>query len=705
MPLMTREDKALYDILKKHDENNLMMKVKEEDFSILNDQQKEKYAADIVHLLTERTYPGTLLGYKSLEDRKKEIDEANKAAMEERAHPDPSFNAPGMDNLYTALKKENNIEKYPDFPSENEFKQMKLDEKIKLTEELIEGSTDLSIRGYAYDAAASIVGAEQYGTKAEREKALYDAAKALDPMIEEYQERNPEAPEIFQYNHRKEMDQIYGTIYADLKAHEAKELPSRGIFYAMNSKERLDLLAKLTPEESYLDLNGGFSPNKDRIMNETPAKLKAADEELNIFALKQWAEQDKLYGKIYAELKTHSGAPEGFPSRGEFFKMTTDEKKELVETITPKESILNLNGGFTPKEDEKNKIIELIEAIPPRDTSPERSVNYAYIDVEGGEKIALEHVRTKEGIEFHYPEDPKDNIITEKGNEKEGYRFESTEEAIDRGENITIETPCLDENGVIIPNKFEKLIFNPKTNEMLLHKVPAGHQSRLDQTWLSEFEDKTPKSQSIVRTRVPQEDPEAIERNQEQEEQRVISPVAEEMEVEKTPISATATIVEQEIEAEEVDENTPESNIDTAQRLVDEDVIPKLRKATTPASPAAQITPSFTVRCPGENGMDLELERNTAGHFINKEGNVIVEVDKNGKDFKVLGQGEVFIDRPRTNPQYTKRDKYFKGELKQQINVLEPQAPVARSFSSVSTHIGLPSLTPDNRKRTNGKII
>jgi|GEM_PF-4054066 len=744
MPLMTREDKALYDILKKHDENNLMMKVKEEDFSILNDQQKEKYAADIVHLLTERTYPGTLLGYKSLEDRKKEIDEANKAAMEERAHPDPSFNAPGMDNLYTALKKENNIEKYPDFPSENEFKQMKLDEKIKLTEELIEGSTDLSIRGYAYDAAASIVGAEQYGTKAEREKALYDAAKALDPMIEEYQERNPEAPEIFQYNHRKEMDQIYGTIYADLKAHEAKELPSRGIFYAMNSKERLDLLAKLTPEESYLDLNGGFSPNKDRIMNETPAKLKAADEELNIFALKQWAAQDKLYGKIYTDLQAHSANSKDLPSRGEFFRMTTDKKKELVENITPEDSKVDLNGGFSPKEDEKNRIIELIEAISPRDTSPERSVNYAdptetiiepeipptkpsmhaqqdngapniqehkrknlppknyvYIDVESGDRIALEHVRTKEGIEFHYPAEPKDNIITEKGNEKEGYRFESTQEAIDRGENITIETPCLDENGVIIPNKFEKLIFNPKTNEMLLHKVPAGHQSRLDQTWLSEFEDKTPKSQSIVRTRVPQEDPEAIERNQEQEEQRVISPVAEEMEVEKTPISATATIVEQEIEAEEVDENTPESNIDTAQRLVDEDVIPKLRKATTPASPAAQITPSFTVRCPGENGMDLELERNTAGHFINKEGNVIVEVDKNGKDFKVLGQGEVFIDRPRTNPQYTKRDKYFKGELKQQINVLEPQAPVASSFSSVSASI-TPAITPNITKTSRG---
>jgi hypothetical protein len=167
MALMTREDKALYDLLKQYDEDGVL--IDEEQFS----ESKDKVTPVRLVLagLTARTSVGALLGYKSLEDRQKEIEEANKAAMEERAHPDPSFNAPGMDNLYTALKKENNIEKYPDFPSENEFKQMKLDEKIQLVEGLIEGSTDLSIRGYAYDAAASIVGASNMELKP-KEKIL-----------------------------------------------------------------------------------------------------------------------------------------------------------------------------------------------------------------------------------------------------------------------------------------------------------------------------------------------------------------------------------------------------------------------------------------------------------------------------------------------------------------------------------------------------
>jgi hypothetical protein len=712
MALMTREDKALYDLLKQYDEDGVL--IDEEQFS----ESKDKVTPVRLVLagLTARTSVGALLGYKSLEDRQKEIEEANKAAMEERAHPDPSFNAPGMDNLYTALKKENNIEKYPDFPSENEFKQMKLDEKIQLVEGLIEGSTDLSIRGYAYDAAASIVGAEQYGTKAERENSLYDAAKALDPMLEEYQERNPEEAKIFQYQNRDVMDKLYGNAYNAIKAGSdgTRELPSRSVFYAMQPEERISLVSEIIPEHPTDFLSGPFADNSQLIEN-IKENLEAVDQEFaKLATIDQWAEQDKLYGKIYTDLQAHSANSEDLPSRGEFFKMTTDEKKELVETITPKESILDLNGGFTPKEDEKNKIIELIEAISPRDTSPERSVNYAdpietiiepeiiptkpsmpaqqdngapniqepaarhkrknlppenyaYIDVEGGEKIALEHVRTKEGIEFHYPEDPKDNIITEKGNEKEGYKFESTQEAIDRGENITIETPCLDENA-IIPKKCEKRIFNPKTNEMLLHKVPAGHQSRLDQDWLSKFEDKTPKSQSIVRTGVSEEDLEAIQQETKTTPGQLIANNTE-TEISQAPDSKV--IFEQEMETPLIHQTPPP----TPDQIEVRNIASALRNtgARIPSAPPYDLPSAplpFTVRCPGENGKDVELNRNKEGDFVDNSNNVVVKMSKNGKDITILGQGDVFIDRPRTNAQFVTREKYYNGDFKQRIDSL-----------------------------------
>ena len=45
-------------------------------------------------------------------------------------------------------------------------------------------------------------------------------------------------------------------------------------------------------------------------------------------------------------------------------------------------------------------------------------------------------------------------------------------------------------------------------------------------------------------------------------------------------------------------------------------------------------------------------------------------MSKNGKDITILGQGDVFIDRPRTNAQFVTREKYYNGDFKQRIDSL-----------------------------------
>ena len=78
----------------------------------------------------------------------------------------------------------------------------------------------------------------------------------------------------------------------------------------------------------------------------------------------------------------------------------------------------------------------------------------------------------------------------------------------------------------------------------------------------------------------------------------------------------------------------------------------------------------FTARCPGENGKDVELNRNKEGDFVDNSNNVVVKMSKNGKDITILGQGDVFIDRPRTNAQFVTREKYYNGDFKQRIDSL-----------------------------------
>lgn len=711
MPLMTKEDENLYNILKAHDENGIL--IDEEQFSELAD--KKTPVELVLAGLTERTSAGRMLGYKLLEDRENEINEAYAAAEKERSNPDPSFNAAGMDELYDALEKEQRIENYTEFPSKDEFMQLKLNEKVKLVEDLIEGATERGAMGYIYDASASILGAQQYGTKMDRERALYSAAKALDSMLPAYQERNPNEPNILPYAHRDIMNKLYGDLYREIEGHleDSSELPPRSEFYAMSAEERNNKITQLMEDDNQNALTYGvyFTENK---INEILQKLNDIDRDKDALTMDQWIIMDKFYGKSYENLIELSNNPESLPTRGEFFAMSPEERKELVVNLTPEDIMLDLNGGFSPNKDKKEKIlqeleatdleyqklhnthqmdvnsidqieshekksveyIDLDEAILTKSAQPKRTNPYmpadVYVDHEAGERIQLKSEQTKEGVLFKFPEEPYDTLIIEKGNEKTGFRFEPTKEAIEKKENITIETPCLDADGKEIPGKFEKLIFNPATNEMLLHKIPDGFNSRLDQEWLAKFEDKTPKI--ISRSRV------TMGANQETE----IHELSETNLNQHNGNRNNQNIIDDSLSVSSLDDDKENLNQNANQAPK----ISNMRKSLTaptstkrndstkkPVAPAphkvaANMQKQTAARAnsrPQEIAAYLETEdgkfslgKDSAGNFV-LGSQVIIKVKPNGKDFEVKGKGKYIIDVP-TSGGNINRHSYDKGK-------------------------------------------
>jgi hypothetical protein len=749
MPLMTKEDENLYNILKQHDEAGVL--IDKEHFSTLGDKQTPVNL--VLAGLTEITLAGRVLGYKALADRENEIREAYKAAEEERSNPDPSFNAAGMNELYDALEKEHQIKNHTEFPSKDKFMQLKLNEKVRLVEDLIEGTTDGGVVGYMYDAGASILGAEKYGTKLDRERMLYSAAKALDQMLPTYQERNPDEPAILPYAHRDIMDKLYGNIYRDIESHlvDSGDLPPRSEFYAMPAQERNEIISQLMEDDNQNALTDGvyFTGNK---RNEILQSLNDIDKNKNLLTMDQLIKTDEIYGDIYSGIAENSDGAKKMPSRSEFYVMSAEDKINIVHefipdrtgrlddfrfSINPKKELLkklkvanneaeklDIEPYKIPSEelrrrsdleinsdldhmdnsfDANSEETRLVESKQSKKSMPPYIPADVYVDHESGEKIQLKPEQTKEGVLFKFPEEPYNTLIIERGSEKTGFRFEPTQEAIEKKENITIETPCLDADGKEIPGKFEKLIFNPATNEMLLHKIPDGFNSRLDQNWLAKFEDKTPKSRSRVTIGTDQDlDSHELSEENLSKRSKTNKSNNDNRSIDSLSVSSSDDDTEvlnynemQKPKSSSLRESltnpaaSSTSGADSTKKLVVPDpnkVVANMKKQTAArANPRPQEIAAYLETEDGK----FSLGRDSAGNFV-LGSQVIIEVKPNGKDFEVKGKGKYTIDVP-TSGGNINRHSYNKGKkTSEPILTISPANPAAIKVENATT-IGPPS--------------
>ena len=177
-----------------------------------------------------------------------------------------------------------------------------------------------------------------------------------------------------------------------------------------------------------------------------------------------------------------------------------------VEELSSKAVVSLTNSAQQPTEAKEKEVVEL-------NTTPETSTNTIVDPVLNQPKrievadnlpkdpsfVELKKIIDPDKVRHVLPDDKDEKtLVTETGNEKQGYKFEPDLKLIDKGQELLIEIPCLDKDGKMLDIK-EKLVFDPHTKEIKSYELPEGYKSRLDQEWFKSLK-QLKKSQAMVRT-------------------------------------------------------------------------------------------------------------------------------------------------------------------------------------------------------------